>query len=1029
MTVLRVALPCLFLSGACALVYENVWIRQVSYVFGSTVVASTLVLTAYMAGLALGSAAAGPVADRLRRPLKVYGWLELGITVSALAFDPVLATVKELYLRALEHTALPAFAMRGLEFMALLAVLLVPTALMGATLPVLCSAGSAAPAEHRAGWTMGLLYATNSLGAVSGSLAAGFVLIERFGLSDSTYLAAVVNALVGVAALVADLVALALGAVAADRDRPPLPGPGPGEATAAAAARRWAVLPIIFVSGFTAMLYEVALMKLLPLILGSSIHAFALMVSAFISGIAIGSGVVTRLLPRMRDPLRCLGLLHGVVAVMFLASVPLYNRLPVAYLAFRLYVNVSFGTFQVFSFGLCFLTMTLPAVFVGAMLPVAVEAAARAEPASGRGIGAAVGRIYSVSTAGNILGTAITGLALVPWLGFKGSVEVGVVANAGIAVAVAAMDRGIPGRLPWPVAAAPVLVALALYGVAAPRLDVLALTGAIFRIRERPPSGSADLLELLRRGRQLMFIEEDGQALVSVDRWEHNGTLSLRVNGKVDASDRGDMLTQRLVAHLPLLAHPGPRTTAVVGFGSGVTIASALAHPLERLDCVEISPAVVRASRLFRAVNGGVESDPRLNLVIDDARSFFERSRATYDVIISEPSNPWFAGVSSLYTREFFLTLRHHLSSSGVVAQFVQTYEMDTDTLRLILRTFRKAFPHATVMHGSAYDLVVLGSERPIDLGCERIGRRMELPSVKRDLASVGVDSALILAGHQIVAAEDFDLVCGSGPINTDDWPVLEYRAPRALFNRERAELPDWRFRLSPHHWIKRCTGGIRPGAAQLLALARHFHKEYRADLISTLLSEVLGQDPGNVEARLMLADVLRTAGELRGALAIAEEGARREPRSVAIQALRCDLALEVEGQETSPFGTRAFPRALAAARTCVAIAPERWYVHSRLGSVHYNRGEWREAERACTKAIELARARGRTGPQPTWAHLEATVASCRLKLGDLEGAAAQIAGWRGPRAEAWATLTGEQLEFCSKVAAAVDEALRRRAR
>ncbi|MBI4735242.1 MAG: fused MFS/spermidine synthase, partial [candidate division NC10 bacterium] len=306
--------------------------------------------------------------------------------------------------------------------------------------------------------------------------------------------------------------------------------------------------------------------------------------------------------------------------------------------------------------------MLLPTFFLGAVLPVAAEFLTR----RARGAGEAVGRLYTANTIGNILGTVVTGLLFIPRFGFKSSMEIGTLLDILAGAALLVLD---PRFARWAKAASSAVTAglVVLYFALYPPLDALALTYQIFRLRTVPDMGGQSLMDNLKKGRVLLFFEEDGTGTVSVDQTLETGTRALRVNGKVDASTAGDLNTQKLVGHFPLLFHAAPRKVMLVGMGSGITAYSALRHPLERLTCVEISPAVVNASRLFTEQNGDVASDGRFKLIIEDARTFLETTRERYDVIISEPSNPWFAGVANLYTRELFETARARLAPGGVM--------------------------------------------------------------------------------------------------------------------------------------------------------------------------------------------------------------------------------------------------------------------------------------------------------------------------------------------------------------------------
>jgi spermidine synthase len=660
-------------SGACGLMYETVWMKQVSYVFGNTVTASTVVLGTFMGGLALGSWLPGKRIDRLTRPLTAYGWLEIGIALSSTMFSPALDGVRYLDRAVLVPAGVSGPALFAFEMLAVAVLLLVPCALMGATLPVLCR--FAVPRLDNPGRTMGFLYAANSAGAVVGGLLAGFWMIEALGLNATVHVAQALNVLVGVASLTASR----------------LTGPvAPVVARATEKDRAGSIHVHVFLCGFSAMLFEIALMKLLPLIVGSSTQSFSLMICAFITGLAAGSATFGASFARRPARPATMGTLMLVVGLLFMVSLPLYNHLPAIYVAVRSWARVPYGVFQTIGFGMCFAVMFLPTFFLGGVLPAAAELVARRDT-----IGRDVGRLYAANTIGNILGTIATGLVLVPSIGFKRTMEVGVALNVLSGLTLVWRDGGLP--IAWRLTGtAAVAGLLAGYAMLYPELDVNALTAGVYRHVEAGGSARDAIAQLVAK-RRMIYQREDGMCFVTVTETPSHG-LSLSVNGKVDASSGLDMRNQKLAGHFPMLFHRAPRDVLVIGLGSGVTVAAVLKHGPVRVICPEISPAVVEAARLFGPWNDRVHDDKRVSILVDDGRNFVERTRERFDVIVSEPSNPWIAGIASLYTVEFFRTVRDRLAPGGVMAQFLQLYDMDVHTFRLVLRTVRMVFPHVLVM-------------------------------------------------------------------------------------------------------------------------------------------------------------------------------------------------------------------------------------------------------------------------------------------------------------------------------------------
>jgi spermidine synthase len=737
-----------FLSGAAALVYEVLWARQLALLFGSTALAQTLALAAFLGGLSAGGAALGRRADRAPSAARFYAFLEWGVAALGLA-APLLLRAECGVWRLLPVAALLAQAF-----------------LMGGTIPALCRA-----AGGDAQGSVGRVYAANSAGAVAGGLGAAFFLIPGLGLDWAFAAAVALNA------------AAALGARFVS------------ETSAARAPRETAerklepvlVRGAVFLSGFVALSYEIAWTRLLALALGSSVYSFAEMLAAFIAGAAAGSWLVSTGPLRRRDPALLLGAALLGAGISVLLALPFYDRLAILQVMLRThfgYDTAAFYAFEAAKFGFCLLPMLIPAVFLGMTLPLA----ARLVAGSAEERASDVGSVFAANAAGNVLG-ALAGWLILPWLGVEGVLRSGTTLflAAGAAVLWTAWPPPASRRRAVFLAG---LAAVAAYRAWLPRWDMSMLGQGFFRSR---PNFSlphyADYVGAFEGLVETLYVRDDREATVEVSRFKKEGILALKVNGKSDASNGPDMRTQILLGQLPLVLKPGARDALVVGWGSGVTAGSMLTHPLRGLDAVELIPAVVDASRFFAAENGGARNDPRLTLTLEDAKSFLARDGRRYDVIVSEPSNPWMAGVGDLFSREFYARARARLAPGGVMAQWFHVYEMDDELFALVLRTFRSSFPHVTMWNVTDNDLILVGSVEPLTPDFTAMERELRLPAVRRDLARADVNALTTLLSAQMAGADSVRGMEGTGPLNEERRPRLEYGAPKAFFRAARVSL------------------------------------------------------------------------------------------------------------------------------------------------------------------------------------------------------------------------------------------------
>ncbi len=761
---LAVAL-CFFASGAGGLVLEVAWTRMLRLAFGSTTLAISTVLVAYMLGLGLGGLAAGRLATRVRNGVRAYGWVELCVGVYALFAPALLGWIPEIgaaWLYGLDFgtASLARFALA-------LALLLFPTFCMGATLPLLVRA-LVSDGDARAGRRIGLLYGLNTLGAVAGVLLTSYALFPLLGLRGAGYFGAGLELAVGALALVfiAPRVAAApSAALPARARRPRRPG-------------RWLPLLAYGVVGFTALTYEVAWSRALSLVLGSSIYAFSCMLAAFLLGIALGSAAIGTRLQRLRDPLLVYGLGIAVLGVLALLTIFTLPRLPTA---FTFWIR-SFGTqtgWLIAVQALLSITVMLPpALTLGALFPLLAGVLAEDEGAS-----AATGDVYFVNTVGSAAGAFAAGFVLIPTLGLRGTLGASVALNLGLAALLIWWGGKARPVLRGLLSAATALAAVAI-AIHPPEMDPQPLAKGAFQPDPRFGAG-VDPSELLIgvRGDELAFYRDGINTSVSVHRYL--GVLSLRVNGKIDGSSWGDMPTQVLSGEVANLFGRPPESALVIGWATGVTVGSVARGPARRIDAVELEPAIIEASRFFDHVSGRPLEDPRVRVILDDGRTHLSYGRDRYDVISSEPSNPWITGVSDLFTAEFFRAARSALRPGGRLVQWVPAYGLDADSMNSILAAMHGEFPfvYGFAIDRSVPDLLVLASLEKLEH--ESLPRFETLPaSVRSDLERVGIHSTAQLWSLLCLLPENVGALAASASVsNSDDNLLVELRAPWTMYS------------------------------------------------------------------------------------------------------------------------------------------------------------------------------------------------------------------------------------------------------
>ena len=753
-----------FVSGALGLMYEVVWLRMLGLVFGHTVYAITTVLTAFMAGLAVGSFLLGRRAPQIRNLIRAYGWLEIGIGLYCALIPLLLTAASSLYLAIYHSLGLSSNAFSVVQFLIIFALLLVPTTLMGGTLPILSQA--LAKSHFGLGRMISALYAANTFGAVAGVAFAGYVLLPALGNRATTTVAAIANVVVGVMA------------IAYGRGRP-TQSSGARQALEARAASSsaptitaWLTVAALGVSGAVSMIYEVAWTRALTLVIGSSTFAFSAMLVAFLAGIAGGSALYSWLWGSRASSPAVFAALQAGIGISSLGILLIFDRIPSLFL-FTLRWSDSPTFVQVAQLAVSASCLLLPTLLIGATFPCAAAVAAR----NILRVGEEVGHVYAVNTLGAIAGTVLTGFLLIPTIGIHNSVKLAIAFNLllGAVLFTAPPRRSV--AWPWGTLAA-TLIAVAVFFVPPWDQRVMSSGTAVYGKRYLQDIGDGSLSDVLRKGGEVLFYRDGISGTVSVLRLGRN--VFLRVNGKTDASTTNDMPTQLMLGHLPLLVHPDPRGVLVIGLGSGVTAGAVARHPIERLDVVEIEPAVVEATRFFSGEHGDVLKDSRVRTIIADGRNYLLTTSTRYDVIISEPSNPWIGGLASLFSVEFFRLARQHLEPDGIMLQWVQGYSLLPDDLRMIVKTFRTVFPRTSIWNTIRGDFLLLGRTGVTPLDLRLLEERF--PRVRPDRLGLGIQGWPGVLGYFMLGEEDTKRFSETARVNTDDRLPLEFSAPRALY-------------------------------------------------------------------------------------------------------------------------------------------------------------------------------------------------------------------------------------------------------
>ena len=776
------------LSGAAGLVYESIWTRYLGLFVGHSAYAQVLVLVIFLGGMSIGALGIGRRAERVSKPLLWYALVEFAVGAIGLVFHDVFVFATHLAYDSL-FPALGPGATHSIAKWSIAALLILPqSVLLGATFPLM-TAGALRLLPDRAGRTISLLYFANSLGAAVGVLFAGFALIRWVGLPGTLLTAAMVNIVVaGAAYLVAQRVApaqkadIALTGGVADTTTAPSLTPSLSRL----------LLAVSFGTAISSFVYEIGWIRMLSLVLGSATHSFELMLSAFILGLAIGAFLVRRRTSGDDYALHRLALVQLAMGALAVATLPVYALSfdgMAGFMAAFTRTPAGYVGFSAARYAICLAVMLPATICAGMTLPLITRFLLRGEYGE-----RALGQVYGANTLGSIVGVVLAVLVLLPLLGLKWMIVAGASIDIALGFRLLAAEPSAVSTQRSAVRWAPAfaVAAFALIVGAVTRFDRGVLTSGVFRYGTAHSTVTPEIT----------FFKDGRTATVSVRRIHAGNGLSLATNGKPDGSLGPEWFVPATAARAPFthdastqvlmplvaLAHvPNARVVAVIGQGTGMSSHALLGDDgLERLVTIEIEPQMIRASRQFYPANRRVFDDSRASFALDDARSHFAAQRERYDLILSEPSNPWVAGVSGLFTTEFYAHVRRFLAPHGIFAQWIHLSETNDGLVLSVIRALAENFPAYTLYAVANKDiLIVATSDTKVPAPDWSVLRR---PAIAADLARVlPITPAMLDALRIVDGATLAPLTRGGAGANSDFYPTLDLGAEQSRYLQEGA--------------------------------------------------------------------------------------------------------------------------------------------------------------------------------------------------------------------------------------------------
>ncbi len=740
-----------FLSGISGLIYEIVWTRMLTLTFGHTVFSASIVLCAFMAGLGLGSYLWGHWADTERDPLLVYGKVEILIAVIGSILSVVLANFGSIY--SWLHFFIPevSFLQNVVKAVLAFGMVMFPAMLMGATLPVVGK--YYVSDDQKIGTQIGLLYSINTFGAALGCLLTGFILIPILGVLQSVLFAASINLLVG------------LGAVRVYQEANPetkidlkLPLPTIPKFGVDKEDRIW--LTVSFISGFTALAFQVLWTRLLVFSISSTVYSFSMMLTVFLLGIVLGSFLVIPVLRFFPSTKIILAILQAGVGVYAISSLFLMEDiLSAPWNSYNLQNPIAaFTTYFKDSAAL----VLIPTLLLGMNFPILTRNFAKSKSNVGKG----TGQIYAANTLGGILGSFIAGFILLPMLGSQMGVALVASLNLFCAVFLCARGNQVQPSLKKPlVIGGGILIIILNFSIPKDLIDKFFM---------RDSAGKRDITKLI-------YFDEGLTDTVAIFK-DNYGILDpeakrLITNGiSMSASNMTATKYMKMFAHVPIILRDDPKDVLVICFGTGQTVGAAGIHPtVERVDAVDLSPGVIYSGKVFAKENHDALNNPKINIVFQDGRNYLLTTSRQYDVITAEPPPPRTAFTVNLYTREYYELTRKRLKPGGIVAQWIPLHSQSEEEVYRHFKTFRDVFPHVMGWMSVAKEILIIGSDQPIEIDFEKIKSRLSDPKLNPAFKELEIENPYSFLSSIWLFEKQIDRLALGRPIISDNRPSIEF--------------------------------------------------------------------------------------------------------------------------------------------------------------------------------------------------------------------------------------------------------------
>jgi len=760
---LRIAIFALFLgSGMTGLIYQVVWTKLLTLVFGVTMLAVSTVLTSFFGGLALGSWLGGRWIDKYKNGFKWYGSAEMLIGVYALLFSFLLDANNYAYILFARNSEMGFGALTLLKFALATALLIIPTTLMGATLPILSK--TLAHSQRRFAKDIGGLYAVNTVGAVIGAVITAFVLIPSAGMTTILYATGVLNIAIGAAAY-----SISRHHKEEEFDEPEVAVPAysanPGEEPL---GRGFSALLLwgFGLSGFTGLAYELIWTRVLGFMLTGTVYAFAVVLAVFLTGIAAGSLVFSRFIDRVRSSSAVILILAAVemlIGISSIALITLYDKIPGFEFYSRIDTTPVWSEFVYLNFFTAFITLIIPTFLFGATFPLVCKIYSRRIER----VGSKIGNVYSVNTVGGIVGSFAGGFLLIPFVGMQNTIVLMGLVNIAIGAAFIVFNpyRRSTGSY-------------AMLGAGAAATVLLLVT--------LPANMPLSLHKsFLQYGEQIIFYKEGPTATVMIAE-KPGASLSasnkrLWVNGnRATAAYYEGLQINRFQGVLPMVLHPDPKDVLVICFGSGTTFGTLSQFPVRMVDNVEIARTVTHGAPYFKKENMDVLHNPKSRINIDDGRSFLAATSRKFDVITEEPMHPALAGVVNLYTKEYYELAKAHLKPGGIMSQWIPLYNVSVEDMKILVKTFQSVFPHTTIWIANT-DIFMIGSPERTSVDYGRVLRKLAMPNVHALLKDIDLEDPIEYLNTFLMNEDMVRAYTEGAEVMSDDMPSVEFTSPKSL--------------------------------------------------------------------------------------------------------------------------------------------------------------------------------------------------------------------------------------------------------